>query len=136
MCVLICRRRFVKYVVSPAEADMQVGCCRDQAGDLDLGIPVCRDSDEIAYGNRLVIFIDNWAKEEYRIVNLDVPVTDAMRTVLPIFYYYRWYGMRIIHWWAAVMGCDIFKKDLGIVSAGRGVFVNALRSFDDEHQRH
>ena len=50
MCVLICRRRFAKYVVSPAEADMQVG--RLRAVDAIVAIPVCRDSDEIAYGNR------------------------------------------------------------------------------------
>ena len=97
-----------------------------------LGIPVYRDFNEIAYGNRLVIFVDNWAREEYRIMNLDVPVTNAMKTAPPIFYYCCRYGMRIIHWWAAVMGCDISKKESGIVGAGRGVFVNTLRNFDDK----
>ena len=59
-----------------------------------------------------------------------VPVTAEMVTTLPIFWYYRRYGMHIIHWYAAIMGCNISKKDSGIVGAGRGAFVKSLWSFD------
>ena len=40
--------------------------------------------------------------------------------------------MRIIHWWTAVMGCNISKKHSTIIGAGSGVIVNALRSVDDK----
>ena len=30
------------------------------------------------------------------------------------------------------MGCDISEKESGIAGAGRGAFINALRSFDEE----
>ena len=79
ICVVICKRHFVKYVVAPAEADMQVGRWQDGA------VPACCDSDEIAYGNRYVVFIDNWHREQFRVVNLNVPVTTEMETKLPLF---------------------------------------------------
>ena len=126
ICVVICKRHFVKYVVAPAEADMQVGRWQDGA------VPVCRDSDEIAYGNRYVVFIDNWHREQFRVVDLNVPATAEMETKLPLFWYYRRYGFRIIHWWAAIMGCDISEKESGVADAGRGAFINTLRSFDDD----
>ena len=45
ICILVCERHFVKFIVAPAEADMQVSHTADG------GIPVCRDSDNIArYG--------------------------------------------------------------------------------------
>ena len=64
ICAKICKRHFVKYVVAPYEADMQVG--RQKEGT----VAVCRDSDEIAYGNKLVVIIDNYQKEEYRVIDL------------------------------------------------------------------
>ena len=30
------------------------------------------------------------------------------------------------------MGCNISEKESGVVDAGRGIFINALRSFDEE----
>ena len=39
ICILICKRHFVKFIVAPSEADMQVG--RTTEG----GIPVCHDLD-------------------------------------------------------------------------------------------
>jgi len=125
MCVNICRVRSVKYVVSPAEADMQVG-------RLCGGIPVCNDSDELAYGNRLVVIVDNWGREEYRLVDLDASVTEETKSSLPLFYYFRRYGMHIIHWWAAIMGCDISEKASGIVYAGPDAFFAALCGFDNK----
>ena len=79
ICVVICKRHFVKYVVAPSEADMQVGRWQDGA------VPVCRDSDEIAYGNRYVVFIDNWHREQFRVVDLNIPATVEMETKLPCF---------------------------------------------------
>ena len=62
-------------------------------------------------------------------VDLDIPVTDKMQTTLPVFYYFRRYGMRIIHWWAAVLRCDISKQPCGILHVKRSAFLSALRSF-------
>ena len=42
ICILICKRHFVKFIVAPAEADMQVGWSSDGV------VPVCRDSDPLA----------------------------------------------------------------------------------------
>ena len=53
VCILICKRHFVKFIVAPAEADMQVGRTADG------GIPVCRDSDDIAFGNFTVVIVDS-----------------------------------------------------------------------------
>ena len=49
MCVLVCKRHFIRFIVSPAKADMQVGNIQTEA------VVVCRDSDEIAYGNRTIV---------------------------------------------------------------------------------
>ena len=62
MCVHIRRLQFVKYSVSPAESDMQVGQHRGNGAACG-GIPVCYDSDEVAYGNKVVIIVDDWAGE-------------------------------------------------------------------------
>ena len=63
MCMHICRLRFVKYIVSPAEADMQVDRHRGD-GVACGGIPVCCDSDEVAYGNKVVVVVNDWAQEK------------------------------------------------------------------------
>ena len=73
MYVLICRWHFVKYTVSPTEANIHDGCCRqDNNKDLTVGIPVRRDSNEVIYDNRYVVIVHNWANEEYWSVNIDV----------------------------------------------------------------
>ena len=125
MCVQICRARCVEYVVSPAEADMQVG-------RHDRGVPVCCDSDEVGYGNKLVVIVDDWGRGKYRVIDLDTAVTERMRNSLPLFYYYHRYGLVVIHWWAAIMGCDISENASGIAHVGPKVFFEALRSFDDK----
>ena len=44
---------------------------------------------------------------------------------------YHKYGIRVIHWWDAVMGYDISVHKAGIIGAGEKAFIAALRSFDD-----
>ena len=56
MCVVVCKQHVVKSIVSPAKADMQVGIIRPEA------VVVCRDSDNLAHDNRIVIIIDSWPK--------------------------------------------------------------------------
>ena len=82
MCVLVCKRHFVGFIVSPAEADMQVGKMQPDA------VVVCRDSDEVAYGNRTVVIVDSWPKEKYRVIEMDTPVNDRTRARLPLFFYF------------------------------------------------
>ena len=53
MCVVVCQRHFFRFIVSPAEADMQVGKIQPEA------VVVCRDSDKIAYGNRIADIVDS-----------------------------------------------------------------------------
>ena len=124
MCVVVCQRHFFRFIVSPAEADMQVGRTRPEA------VVVCRDSDEIAYGNRIVVIVDSWPKEEYRVIDMDAPVDERTRARLPLFFYFNMYGLKIIHWFAAVVGCDISESSSGIVGAGKAAFIKAMKTFD------
>ncbi|KAL7554211.1 hypothetical protein ACHAWF_017633 [Thalassiosira exigua] len=125
ICIRICQGLFVPFIVAPFEADMQVARIRPDA------IAVCRDSDELGYGNKKVVFVDTWPREEFRVVDLSVPITEAMEEELPVYWYYRQFGIRVIHWWAAVMGCDISQNESGIIGAGPTAFIAALRAFKD-----
>ena len=129
ICILICKRHFVKFVVAPAEADMQVGRTADG------GIPVCRDSDDIAFGNYTVVIVDSWPKEQYRLVDLRTPLAEGMKDTLPVYHYFHLYGWKVIHWFAAVMGCDVSVDSSGIDGMGRVAFIRALRDSEDEGVR-
>jgi hypothetical protein len=126
ICIVIYKRHFFKYVVALANADMQVG--RWQKG----AIPVWCNSDKITYGNHYVVFINNWHRGQFCVVDLNILVTAGMESNLPLLWYYCCYGFCIIHWLAAIMGCDMSEKESGVFDAGRGAFMNALRSFDRE----
>ena len=126
ICILICKRHFVKFVVAPAEADMQVGRTADG------GIPVCRDSDDIAFGNFTVVIVDSWPKEQYRLVDLRTPLAEGMKDTLPVYHYFHLYGWKVIHWFAAIMGCDVSVERSGISGMGRTAFVQALSKSEDK----
>ena len=86
---------------------MQVGRSSDG------GIPVCRDSDLIAFGNLMVAIVDLWPREQYRLIDMRTPVTEEMKVKLPLYYYFHKYGWCVIHWWAAALGCDISQEESG-----------------------
>ena len=100
MCIEVCKRRFIPYVVAPVEADSQV-CRHDKPANA-----VCRDSDELAYGLLKVVIVDSYFKETYRYFDLTLPVTEEIKKKYPLYYYYHQYGVKLFHWWAAVMGCN------------------------------
>jgi hypothetical protein len=125
MCVQVCKTRCMDYVVAPAEADMQVGRRRDDT------IVLCRDSDEIAYGNKFVIIVDSYTKEEYRVIDLHCPLTDEVKEKYPLYTYYRVFGLRVIHYWAACRGCDITESSTGLTGIGRTCFFTAMSKFDN-----
>ena len=106
---------------------MQVGRRNNSA------VAMGRDGDLIAYGHDVVVMVDSYVKEEYRIIDMNTPVTEQTKDELPLYYYYKKYGIKIIHWWAAVMGCDISKEECGIKKIGRQTFLAALRSFEKKH---
>ena len=93
---------------------------------------MCRDSDDIAFGNFTVVIVDSWPKEQYRLINLRTPLAEGMKDTLPMYYYFHLYGWKVIHWFAAVMGCDISVDGNGIDGMGRVAFVRALRVSEDE----
>ncbi|KAL3768178.1 hypothetical protein ACHAWO_006548, partial [Cyclotella atomus] len=128
LCAHACKRYFHNFVVSPAEADMQV-CRRDPTA-----IAVTRDSDLVAYGLKTIVIVDNYSREEFRLIDMDCAVTDDTKEQYPLFWYYKKYGLQIIHFWAAVMGCDISKgpTKVGIDGIGKKVFFSALDSFDSQ----
>ena len=86
MCAKVCKQRYLNYIVSPSEADMQAGR-RDK-----LAIPVCRDSDLIAYDNKIVVIVDSYIKETFRIINMNVTITDDIRRDYPLYVYYNRYS--------------------------------------------
>ena len=131
MCAKVCQRCFIPYIVSPVEADMQVGRRRENA------VAVCRDSDLVAYGRPKVVIVDSWSREEYRYIDMETPVTEEIEAKYPLYVYIRQYGLRIVHWWAAVMGCDVSKgpTKVGIRGVGRAAFLEALTTFDSKQER-
>ena len=126
MCAKVCREMLLDYVVAPEEADMQVG--RRHSNIIAMG----RDSDLIGYGHRLVVMIDSYHAEKFRIIDLTVPVDECTKDELPLYYYYNKYGCRVIHWWAAVMGCDVSENQFGIQDIGRETLLKALESFENK----
>ena len=62
--------------------------------------------------------------------DMTVPVTDEIKDKYPLYCYYHKHGLKNLHWWAAVMGCDISENEYGFRGAGRKAFLNALASFD------
>ncbi|KAL7537783.1 hypothetical protein ACHAXR_008074 [Thalassiosira sp. AJA248-18] len=126
MCVMVCKQYFFDYVVAPSEADMQVG--RRNKSSLS----VCRDSDLIAYGNKRTVIVDSYAHEKFRFIDMNTPLTDEVTANCPLYAYYCKCGLRIIHWWGAVMGYDLSEEESGIMNAGKGAFMSALGSFDSD----
>ena len=85
MCVQVCKRFFIPFIVSPLEADMQAGQRNKSA------IPVCRDSDLLAYGNKKVIIMDSYFKQEARVFDMTVPVTEEIEEQYPLYTYLHKY---------------------------------------------
>ena len=127
MCKEVCRGSFIDYIIAPNEADSQVGRCFNEY--TSSALVLCRDTDELAYGNKDVVFIDSFYTEDWRRVNMNTPVTDQIKKDYPLYAYYHKYGIKIIHWWAAVCGCDISVNRSGIMGAGKATFMSALQSF-------
>ena len=95
-------------------------------------IVVTRDSDLIAYGNTEVLIVDSFKGQKWRFIDMSVTLDENLKEQYPLFYYYKRFSVKIIHWWAAVMGCDISHRETknGIANADRAVFIAALCSFD------
>jgi len=70
MCAKVCRTMFIDFVVAPEEADMQVGRRSNSTTAM-----AC-DSDLIAFGNKIVVMIDNYHQEKYRIIDMTKPITE------------------------------------------------------------
>ncbi|KAL7534009.1 LOW QUALITY PROTEIN: hypothetical protein ACHAWF_004689 [Thalassiosira exigua] len=85
------RSHFTPYVISPSEADTQVGRRRERT------VAVTRDGDLIAYDHELVVIVDSYAAKDYRVVDIQMPVEEEMKKTLLFYYYYHWFGLRVIH---------------------------------------
>ena len=120
MCKEVCKDSGVPYIVAPQEADMQV-CRRNPSA-----IAICFDSDEIAYGCRRVLAVDSYFREKCRDIDLTGEVTPEIATKFPVYAARHKFGLRIFHWFAAVVGCDLSEDKNGIKGSGRGAFVKAL----------
>lgn len=125
LCTKVCSRMFIPFVVARLEADMQAGRNHYRS------IPVCRDSDLLAYRNDLVVIGDSYSKETYRVIDLKRKLTDDVKAKYPLYGHYVKHGRKIIHWWAAVRGCDLSANDSGIKGAGRQAFMSAMNHFSD-----
>lgn len=135
MCVLVCRRHYFEYVVAPFEADVQAG--RGFHDNACTVVILTGDSDLIAYGNKIVVVVKSWFQETYRYFDMRLPVTEEVKQNHPLYNYYHSYGVEVIHWWAAVMGCDISlgPTKTGIKDAGASAFLSAMQTFDGSTNR-
>jgi len=131
MCKEVCRGCCIDNIIAPYEADSQVGR-RNNSEFTNSALVLCRDTDLLAYGNTNVVFIDSYFGENWRHVNMNTPVTNQIKKDFPLYAYYHKYGIKIIHWWAAVRGCDISVVRSGIANAGRETFMSAISSFDEK----
>ena len=131
MCAHVCRRHFFEYVVSPLEADVQIG--RRFHDPSSTVVVFTGDSDLITYGHKIVIVVESWFRETYRYFDLRVPVTEETRLQYPLYDYYHKYGVKVFYWWSAVMGCDVSLggRKTGITHAGSAVFLSSLKTFAD-----
>jgi 5'-3' exonuclease len=82
MCIRVCQRYYFNYVVAPYEADVQVG--RHESA-----IAVTRDSDLIAYRNRQLLIVDSYNKQEWRFIDMTVPLTDENKGKYPLYAHYK-----------------------------------------------
>ena len=103
--------------------------CRQRKNAVGAG----RDSDHIAYGINKVYVIDNWGREEVRVIDMETPLTDEVKEQYPLYAYIKKYGLRVVHFWAAVNGCDITEAESGISGIGKETFFDALRSFESSN---
>ena len=60
ICTEACRGIFIDYVIAPNETDYQVGRCHNQSESSSL--VSCRDSNELACGNKNAVLIDSCFK--------------------------------------------------------------------------
>ena len=125
LCTKVCSRMFIPFVVARSEADMQAGRNHYRS------VPVCRDSDLLAYNNHLVVIVDSYSKETYRVIDLCRELTEEVKGKYPLYAHYVRHGRKVIHWWAAVRGCDLSASVSGIKGAGREAFLSAMNHFSD-----
>ena len=75
--------------------------------------------------DRTIVVVDSWPKEEYQVIDMVTPVNDRTRSRLPLYFYFCRYGIKIIHWFAVVVGCDISESSSGIVGVEKPVEILA-----------
>ena len=80
-------------------------------------------------GNQKIVIVDNYFKENARVFDMLVEVTDEVREKYPLYSYFQKHGIKIIHWWAAVMGCGVSKDVSRIRDAMVKAFLSAIASF-------
>jgi 5'-3' exonuclease len=138
----ICRDCFVDYMVAPEEADPQCRYARFARVDGDPTEPtlvVTGDSDLIAYGNKVVMIVGSWAKEEFRIFNFDRDslsrfvmnneITDPYQKITTMAYLH--FGTAVFQWHAACTGCDFTESGSGIKGFGPKTFMHCLSRLVD-----
>ena len=70
-----------------------------------------------------------------QLIDLRTPFAEGMKDTLPVYYYFNFYGWKVIHWFAAVRGCDISVDGNVIDGIVRVAFVRVLRESEDEGVR-
>lgn len=121
MCAKVCQQHLIPFVVSPQEADMQVRRQRCQA------VVLSSDGDAIAYGAPYVVLVDRFGSETFRTIDMSLPVTIDIQRKYPLYACTKRFGIKIIHWWAAVNGCDVSANKSGIDGVGSGTFLKVAK---------
>jgi len=93
---------------------------------------VMRDGDLVAYDHKQIFIIDSWGNESFRLINMEEPLTDAIEKKYPLYAFYCRQGVRVLHWWAAVAGCDVSEVENGVDGISKGIMLKAIGSLTEE----
>eukprot|EP00978_Attheya_sp_CCMP212_P014184 scaffold36080_cov41-Attheya_sp.AAC.1 len=128
MLTKLCITLQIPYVITPLEADMQVS-----RGHRKGAAAVTRDGDLVAYDHNQIFIIDSWwGNESFRLINMEEPLTDAIEMNYPLYAFYCRQGVRVLHWWMAVAGCDVSEVENGVDEISKGIMLKAIGSLTEE----
>ena len=95
MCTKSCRRIVVDCVVAPNHKDSQEGQHSDQS--TASALVLCRDTDELSHGNKNLVLIDSYFKENWNHVSMSILMKDQITKYFPLYAQFFKYGIKIAH---------------------------------------
>eukprot|EP00978_Attheya_sp_CCMP212_P027787 scaffold93977_cov62-Attheya_sp.AAC.2 len=63
---------------------------------------------------------------------MEEPLTECIEQHYPLYAFYRRHGVKVIHWWAAVAGCDVTELSNGVDGIGKEMMFKTFCSLSGE----